>query len=126
MPNIQEKKEQIIKTNAFYNTSWDPEKRIKSFADDFEKEENHIIELCANYGVDAERFLDKHFRLAMDYLSSESRCASAAVVGFSKFPVERMEKRLNSAMNKLSRLCYFTNNIEKTLRQSVLKLLKNF
>lgn len=113
--NINEKKERIIKTGAFYNTSWDPEKRIKSFAESFEKEENEIIELCANYGVDAKRFLDKHFSLAMDYLHSESRCASAAVVGFSKFPVERMEKRLNSAMNKLSRLCYFVNNIEKTL-----------
>lgn len=113
--NINEKKERIIKTSAFYNTSWDPEKRIKHFADNFEKEENQIIELCTNYGVDAERFLDKHFRLTMDYLHSESRCASAAVVGFSKFPVERMEKRTNSAMNKLSRLCYFVDNIEKTL-----------
>lgn len=120
--NINEKKEQIIKTSAFSNTSWDPEKKIKSFADDFEKEENHIIELCANYGVDAERFLDKHFRLAIDYLNSERRCASAAVVGFSKFPVERMEKRLNSAMNKLSRLCYFTNNIEKTLKKITRKI----
>lgn len=113
--NINEKKESIVKTRAFYNTSFDPEKRIKHFADDFEKKENQIIELCTQYGVDAEKFLDKHFRLAMDYLHAESRCASAAVVGFSKFPVERMEKRINSAWNKLSRLYYFMNNIEKTL-----------
>lgn len=115
MLTLQEKKEQIIRTNAFYNTSWDPEKRIKHFADSFERRQAEIIELCTNYGVDAERFLDKHFRLTMDYLGSEKRCASAAVVGFSKFPVERMEKRLNSAMNKLSRLNYFLENIEKTL-----------
>ena len=117
MSTLQEKKEQIIKTNAFYNTSWDPEKRIKHFADSFEHKQKEIIELCTNYGVDAERFLDKHFRLTMDYLGSEKRCASAAVVGFAKFPVERMEKRTNWAMNKLSRLIYFLDNIEKTLKK---------
>ena len=115
MSTIEEKKDQIIKTDAFYNTSFDPEKRIKHFADSFEREETEIIDLCTNYGVDANRFLDKHFRLTMEYLNSESRCASAAIVGFSKFPVERMEKRRNSAMNKLSRLNYFLENIEKTL-----------
>lgn len=115
MSSIQEKKDQIIKTDAFYNTSWDPERRIRYFANEFEQEQNQIIELCTKYGVDAEKFLDKHFRLSMDYLSSERRCASAAVVGFAKFPVERMEKRTEWAMNKLSRLCYFMANIEKTL-----------
>lgn len=117
MLTIQEKKEQIIKTDAFYNTSWDPEKRIKNFANSFERQQKEIIDLCADYGVDNERFLEKHFRLTMDYLGSEKRCASAAVVGFAKFPVERMEKRLNSAMNKLSRLNYFLDNIEKTLKK---------
>lgn len=94
MLTLQEKKEQIIRTNAFYNTSWDPEKRIKYFADSFEREQKEIIQLCTNYGVDSERFLEKHFRLTMDYLGSEKRCANAAVVGFSKFPVERMEKKI--------------------------------
>lgn len=115
MSSIQEKKDQIIKTDAFYNTSWEPEKRIKHFAEEFEREHFLIIEVCTKYGVDAEKFLDKHFRLSMDYLSAESRCASAAVVGFAKFPVARMEKKVNSAMNKLSRLCHFMNTIEKTL-----------
>lgn len=115
MLSIQEKKDKIIKTNAFYNTSWDPEKRIKHFAEEFEQEQNQIIELCIKYGVDAEKFLDKHFLLSMDYLSAESRCASAAVVGFAKFPVARMEKKVNSAMNKLSRLLYFMNTFEKKL-----------
>lgn len=115
--NIEEKKQQIFNTHAFYNTSFDPEKRLKSFADGFESEESVIITICNDYGVDAERFLDKHFRLTMDYLHSESRCASAAVVGFAKFPVARMEKRTNSAMNKLSRLVYFMNNIEKTIKK---------
>lgn len=115
MSSIQEKKDQIIKTNAFYNTSWDPEKRIKHFAEEFEREHFLIVEICTKYGVDAEKFLDKHFRLSMDYLSAESRCASAAVVGFAKFPVARMEKKVNSAMNKLSRLNYFLDNMEKTL-----------
>ena len=115
MSSIQEKKDQIIKTNAFSNTSWDPEKRIKHFAEEFEQEQNQIIELCTKYGVDAEKFLDKHFRLSMDYVNAESRCASAAVVGFAKFPVARMEKKVNSAMNKLSRLLYFMNTFEKKL-----------
>ena len=117
MLTIEEKKQQILNTHAFYNTSFDPEKRLKSFADGFESEESVIITICNDYGVDAERFLDKHFRLTMDYLHSESRCASAAVVGFAKFPVAIMEKRTNSAMNKLSRLVYFMNNIEKTIKK---------
>lgn len=117
MLTIEEKKQQILNTHAFYNTSFDPEKRIKQFADDFEIEENKIIKICNDYEIDAEKFLNNHFRLTMDYLHSASRCASAAVVGFAKFPVARMEKRTKSAMNKLSRLVYFMDNIEKTLKK---------
>lgn len=102
---------------AFYFVSFDPDKRGDRFVAEFESVNNHIKSLCNQYGVSPERFLEKHYKLATAYLASESRCASGAVVGFSKFPVARMEKRANYAHGHLERLVYFRENIEKTLKK---------
>lgn len=101
--------------SAFYNVSFDPEKRAERFIQDFESESAKIKGLCEKYGVSPERFLKKHYDLSAAYLSSESRCASGAVVGFSNFPDRRMEKRNQYAHNHLSRLCSFLENLEKIL-----------
>ena len=115
--NVQEMKEAIVKTNAFYNVSFNPESRIQRFADDFELNVNDISEKCNEYGVEAERLIEKYFKLAMDYLHAESRCVSWAIAGPANFPVARNEKRVNSSMNKLNRYVYFYENIEKTLKR---------
>lgn len=115
--NIQEMKQAIIKTNAYHATSWYPKKRIEREAEDFEKTAEWIKNLCASYGVAAERFIEKRFNLLMNYLASESRCMSAAVVGFSKFPVARNEKRTNWAHNHLTRIVQWDETLEKKLKR---------
>lgn len=115
--NMQEMKQEIIRTDAYRATSFDPEKRIKREAEDFEKTVEWINELCASYGVDPERFIEKRFNLLMKYLYSESNCMSAAVVGFSKFPVARNEKRTNWAHNHLTRLVQWDETLEKKLKR---------
>ena len=47
MKNEKEQmKKTILSTNAFYNTSFDPDFRIKRFADDFERTILYIEEKC--------------------------------------------------------------------------------
>lgn len=102
---------------AFYNVSFDPDKRGDRFIADYEDINTEIKSLCSQYGVDPVRLLEKHYKLAVNYLSSSSRCASAAVVGFAKFPVAKMEKRHNACFDHLNKLVYFRENIEKTLKR---------
>ena len=115
--NIEEMKDEIIQTNASRATTWDTEKRIMQEAENFEKVAQGIKELCASYGVSPDRFIDKRFDLLMKFLNAESRCMSAAVVGFSKFPVARNEKRTNWAHNHLTRIVQWDEGLEKTLKR---------
>lgn len=112
-----EQKEQIIKTNAFDGVSFDPEKRLERFIDDFENEDANIEELCQLYGVDSQKLKDKHFRLALDYLYAQSRCLSWAITGPARFPVKTQEKRQATCEDSLNRLVYFEDNIEKYLKK---------
>lgn len=115
MQTLQEMKECILKSNAFYWTSFDPSGRLNRYAEEFESEHNKIKRLCDNYQMDSEKFLKKHFGLTMNYLRSQSRCASSAITGPANFPTSRMEKRNKYAQNHLEKLLYFVNNIEKIL-----------
>lgn len=112
-----EQKEQMIKTNAFDGVSFDPEKRLERFIDDFENEDANIEELCQIYGVDSQKLKDKHFQLAMDYLYAQSRCLSWAITGPARFPVKTQEKRQATCEDRLNRLVYFEDNIEKYLKK---------
>lgn len=114
---LQEQKEAILKTNAFNLVSFDPEKRLERFAQDYEATHNRIQALCNKYGVSFSRISEKHFGLTMAYLASSSRCASWAITGPSRFPAARMEKRANHCHNHLSRLVAFEENIEKVLKR---------
>lgn len=104
-------------SGAFSFVSFDPEKRIASFCQDFTSEQDNIKELCLKYEVIADKFLEKHYILSCNYLSSQSRCASSAITGGSNFPSARMEKRENWAFNHLDKLCNFTQNFEKLLKR---------
>lgn len=112
-----EQKEQMMKTNAFDGVSFDPEKRLERFITGIESEDNKIDELCQQYGVDSQKLKDKHFRLALDYLYAESRCLSWAITGPARFPVKTQEKRQTTCEDRLNRLVYFEDNIEKYLKK---------
>lgn len=115
--NLEEMKEAIIKTDAFRATSWNPDERIQKDAESFEKRVLWIKELCDSYGVEPDLFIEKLFKLVMKFLNSHSRCMSGPVVGFSKFPTARNEKRIKEAFNHLTRLIKWDENIEKTLKR---------
>lgn len=112
-----EQKEQMRQTHAFDGVSFDPEKRLERFIDDCENEDANIEELCQIYGVDSQKLKAKHFRLALDYLYAESRCLSWAITGPARFPVKTQEKRQAICEDRLNRLVYFEDNIEKYLKK---------
>lgn len=107
--------EQIRKTHAFYNVSFTPEIRMEDFIKGFEGYKSEIIKKCAEYGVDSTRFVDKYFKLAMNYLNAQSRCASWAIVGPARFPVAKMEKRQKSVEKHLNSYCNF--DVERILKR---------
>lgn len=112
-----EQKEQMRQTCAFDGVSFDAEKRIEQFIVGIESEDSKIDELCQKYSVDSQKLKDKHFRLALDYLYAQSRCLSWAITGPARFPVKTQEKRQATCEDRLNRLVYFEDNIEKYLKK---------
>jgi len=118
---LDKMKESLSRTNAFYGVSFDPEKRLQRFVQDFERTHYEIVDKCQEYGVDPERFTEKHYRLAMNYLCRERRCISWAITGPARFPVAKAQKRSEAALNHLNKYVWFCDNYEKTLKRIVKK-----
>lgn len=115
--SLEIKKEALSKINAFRNVSFSPEKRIERFVKDYESDYNRIIELCSQYNVENVKFIEKHYRLALDYLHAQSRVASWAITGAGNFPVRSMEKKLNSCHNKMGLYVNYIEYVEKILKR---------
>ena len=113
----QEQIEQMKRTYAWNNVSFDPERRMENFIREFEECEKDIFDLCNKYGVESQKIKEKHFKLAMEYLNSQSRCLSWAITGPARFPVARAEKNHRYCEEKINRLCYFRENIERYLKK---------
>lgn len=113
----EEIKNNFANTRAWDYTSFDPEKRMEHFTNEFFEDLENIKNLCVNYKVESEKFENKVYQLAIDYLYSKSRCISWAIVGPARFPVAKAEKRSNSADNKLNNYVNFVNNFEKLLKK---------
>ena len=109
--------EMMKNTNAFYNVSFDPDKRIDRFISGFAAADERIKDLCQKYGVDSKRICQKHFDLAMNYLYSQSRCMSWAITGPARFPVAKAQKRNNACEQHMNKFVDFENNIEKLLNR---------
>lgn len=104
MMSIEEQKAAILKIRAFDGTSFDPEKRIAHFADKYTSIWLHCQKVANDYNLtqeQKEKISDRLYKLATDYLYAESRCLSWAITGPARFPVERNEKRVNSAQAKI-------------------------
>lgn len=103
----------LLKT-AWYNTSFDPEKR----AEHFEREYNQTIDILKQRMVENGRLTEEQqtecfdywvnrlHKTAEKYLAAESRCVSWAIAGPAKFPVAKMEKRQKSAEKALNDYVY--------------------
>lgn len=95
-----EQKEQMIKTNAFYGVSFDPEKRLERFIDDFENEDANIEELCQIYGVDSQKLKD---------LKIKSRPLTVAVKNRGLI-LNLPAVRLNMTLRKFAIISFLTKN----------------
>ena len=113
----EEQKKQMRDTRAFDWVSFDPEKRIETFIREYAACEQEMLDLCNQYEIEFSKFKEKHFKLAMNYLYSQSRCISWAITGPANFPVARAEKRHNSCEAHLNTLVDFRNNFEKLLKR---------
>lgn len=95
---------------AFYNVSFDPEKRGDLFVDDFDKTLANFREKVFADKVLSDKVKEEIFEkiasklktLAEKYLSAESCCISAAIVGPAKFPVKKAEKANNRCGDRLN------------------------
>lgn len=120
MMTLEEQKTQLSKIRAFDGVSFDPEKRMASFIREYDAVASEIIANAQKYGLTPDqvaRLIDKHYKLATEYLCSESRCLSWAITGPANFPVARNEKRLNTCQDRLNRYVEFSNNIEKLCKR---------
>lgn len=84
---------------AYYNMSFSPDKRAQTLCAEFDASIKNLNEL----GVDADK-IAKYEKLFVVWLASLSRCASPAVTGPARFPVDRNRKALDSEQKRLGAL----------------------
>ena len=78
---------------AYYNTSFDPEKRRDQILKELQQElEDDLASLGENAGNYETKYID-HVR---DWLQKKSRCISVMITGPSNFPTRRNEKANNT------------------------------
>lgn len=83
--------------NAFYWTSFDPDKRGKQTIDEHELQlQSDLLSIPES---EHERYIEKYVSLFSHWLSAHSRCASSAITGGSGFNVRRAGKASNSERN---------------------------
>ncbi len=92
---------------AYSNTSFMPEKRAL-------RECQYYDEICDELNATGKEWAIERFtRLFEKYLSSQSRCASWAIVGPARFPVARMEKYNRWAHNALTEMTDYIEKVRK-------------
>lgn len=98
---------------AFYWTSFDPDKRGEVFKNEYNAAQEIFINFVKAHNITEEQQQDcinywsnRLYKNAVDYLNAHSRCLSWAITGPAKFPVKKAEKAQNSAEQKLDAYCY--------------------
>lgn len=128
--NVDDVSMEAVK-RAFYNTSFDPERRGE------EVRKNYVEHMQATFEKlqavadtdeqksiileELERYKIGYIKKLTDWLHSKSNCASAMITGPAKFPVEKNRKRMQSAQNKYTDLCEYS----KKSVSSIIKKIDN-
>lgn len=117
--------------NAFYNTSFDPDRRGDStrleYVDHMQKTFDYLSQFAETeeqkiiLNDEMIRYKTGYVSRLTAYLYSQSRCANTMITGGSNFPVERNRKRMNAADNKYKELREFSNKVINSIE----KKLKN-
>lgn len=95
---------------AYYWTSFSPEKRAESECSYFEEVLKELEELGAN-----EEGVAKFERLFLLSLSAKSRCLSSMITGGSKFPVARAEKARAREIKITQEMFDFVERLKKAI-----------
>lgn len=127
MINLQYSKDDIeLKTavNAFYGTSFNPERRGERIRQEYVSEIDEMVERFgafvtpeneAELQADLERYRAKYLKLLKNYLYSHANVLSWAITGPSNFPVSRNEKRSRWADNHMNKLLEYRTKARERL-----------
>lgn len=99
-------------TMAYYNTSFDPERRGESECKEFDA----MAKELADSGASGEQ-LAKFESLFLAKIGAQGRCISSMITGGSNFPVARAEKANQSAHNRLNEFLDFYNKTLERLKK---------
>lgn len=118
---------------AFYNISFDPEKRGQYYYDSyyaFAYEIANEVRKAGEAGTDKmkekaiwleEYYLNKWYELFSDYINKTSRCMSSAITGPANFPTIRAEKRNNYRDNAMRTMHDFQDSLKARIKKAMLK-----
>ena len=114
---------------AYYNVSFDPDKRGDSERQEYLNTCNMMLEIVeSNATTDLQREKADEFlrgyktrltSLWNAYLSAKSRCMSSMITGSANFPVRRAEKANNSEHNRSVELIEFIEKSRALLRKII-------
>lgn len=114
---MKELDKDLLRT-AWYGVSFDPEKRADRFESEYKETLEIFYENVKNADITEEQkaecleyWENRLYNQAMKYISMQSRCMSAMVVGPAKFPVKSQEKKHNSAMKAIDDYLYTVNKM---------------
>lgn len=114
---------------AFYNTSFDPERRGESIRLEYVAHMQKTFESLSQFAetdeqkqiLDAEmcRYKAGYISRLNAYLHAHARTASPMITGPANFPVERNRKRMKAAGNKYTELVEFSRKAIKSIRKKL-------
>lgn len=101
---------------AFYWSSFNPERRGETTIQEHEE----LLNADLQYIPDTykEKYIQKFKGYFSAWLSSQSRCASAAITGPSNFPTARMQKNYDREHNKYKEFMYWRKRIKSKIEAS--------
>lgn len=111
--------------NAFYNTSFSPEKRGQQYRNDYADtlaEDYEVFKKHAEIGGTLDKLEEVFSRYRSgyaaryrDWLSAHGRCISSMIVGPAKFPTRRAEKANAAERARLGRVIEYREKVKRAV-----------
>jgi hypothetical protein len=102
---------------AFYWTSFDPEKRGKQTIESYSHELTQDLEGIPE--EERERYQTNYEKYFSAWLSAHSRCASSAVTGPANFPARRIEKANKAEQNRFKEFIEWREKAHKAIAKKI-------
>jgi hypothetical protein len=115
--------------NAFYNTSFSPERRGETvrleYVDHMKRTFENLLQFAETeeqkqlLDDEMNRYKIGYISRLTDYLNAQSRCASSMITGPANFPVERNRKKMKASDNKYQELKEFSEKVIKSISKKL-------